>query len=169
MAQQLIYTSAARLLDAGRSGFGTVARSKTISPLLVSAIERVSQFSNIRGTERSRVIFVHRRMVAGSNRFHILSRIADAGADYTGRTNHIAHHLIVTQEEMARAASVGITPADVLTQFPWLSRWEGNARFLTPEEDVNLATFQPLGRQSARSGWADMTGNPSHARLLGSG
>ena len=166
MAQQLIYTSAARLLDAGRSGFGTVARSKTISPLLVSAIERVSQFSNIRGTERSRVIFVHRRMVAGSNRFHILSRIADAGADYTGRTNHIAHHLIVTQEEMARAASVGITPADVLTQFPWLSRWEGNARFLTPEEDVNLATFQPLGRQSARSGWADMTGNPSHARLL---
>jgi hypothetical protein len=166
MAQQLIYTSAARLLDAGRSGFGTVARSKTISPLLVSAIERVSQFSNIRGTERSRVIFVHRRMVAGSNRFHILSRIADAGADYTGRTNHIAHHLIVTQEEMARATSVGITPADVLIQFPWLSRWEGNARFLTPEEDVNLATFQPLGRQSGRSGWAGMTGNPSHARLL---
>jgi hypothetical protein len=166
MAQQLIYTSAARLLDAGRSGFGTVARSKTISPLLVSAIERVSQFSNIRGTERSRVIFVHRRMVAGSNRFHILSRIADAGADYTGRTNHIAHHLIVTQEEMARAASVGITPADVLIQFPWLSRWEGNARFLTPEEDVNLATFQPLGRQSGSSVWAVMTGNPSHARLL---
>lgn len=166
MAHQLVYTSAARLLDAGRSGFGTVARSKTISPLLVSAIERVSQFSNIRGTDRSRVIFVHRRMVAGSNRYHILSRIADAGADYTGRTNHIAHHLIVTQEEMARAAAMGITPADVLTQFSWLSRWEGNVRFLTPEEDVNLAAFQPLGRQSARSGWAGMTGNPSHARLL---
>ena len=166
MAHQLIYTSAARLLDAGRSGFGTVARSKTISPLLVSAIERVSQFSNIRGTERARVIFVHRRMVAGSNRFHILSRIADAGADYTGRTNHIAHHLIVTQEEMARAASVGITPADVLMQFEWLSRWEGNAKFLTPEEDVNLVTYRPLGKQSGRSGWAGMTGNPANARLL---
>jgi hypothetical protein len=167
MAQQLVYTSAGKLLDAGRSGFGTVARSKSLSPLLVSAIERVSQFANIRGTERSRVIFVHRRIVAANNRVHLISRIADAGADYTGRTNHIAHHLIVSQEEMNGAAARGITPADVLMQFPWLPRWEGAPKFFGPEEDVPLErVIQPSGGISARAAWTRLTGNPSHARLL---
>jgi hypothetical protein len=166
MAQQLVYTSAAKLLDAGRSGFGTVARSKALSPLVVSALERVSQFANIRGTDRSRVIFVHRRIIAANNRLHVLSRITDAGADYTGRTNHIAHHLIVSQEEMARAAARGLTPADILLQFPWLDRWEGAARFFAPADDVALETFQPLGRQSARREWSRLTGNPAHTRLL---
>lgn len=167
MAQQLVYTSAGKLLDAGRSGFGTVARSKSLSPLLVSAIERVSQFANIRGTERSRVIFVHRRIVAANNRVHLISRIADAGADYTGRTNHIAHHLIVSQEEMNHAAARGITPADILMQFPWLPRWEGAPKFFGPEEDVPLErAIQPSGGISARAAWTQLTGNPSHARLL---
>jgi hypothetical protein len=166
MAYQLVYTSAAKLLDAGRSGFGTVARAKAISPLLVSAIERVSQFANLRGNDRSRVIFVHRRIIAANNRVHLLSRICDAGADYTGRTNHIAHHLIVSQEEVARAADRGLTPADVLRQFPWLGSWEGSARFFSAEEDVALELFQPLGRQSARAQWAGLTGNPAHSRIL---
>jgi hypothetical protein len=167
MAQQLVYTSAAKLLDAGRSGFGTVARSKSLSPLLVGAIERASQFSNIRGTERTRVIYSHRRIVAANNRIHLLSRISDAGADYTGRTSHIAHHVIVSQEEIARLAGRGITPADVLKQFPWLTRWDGSARFFGPEEDPILEQIvHPLGKASARSEWARLTGQPSHARLL---
>ncbi len=166
MAQQLVYTSAAKLLDAGRSGFGTVARSKALSPLVVSAIERVSQFANLRGTDRTRVIFVHRRIIAANNRLHVLSRITDAGADYTGRTNHIAHHLIVSQEEMARAAACGLSPADIILQFPWLDRWEGAARFFAPSDDVAIETFQPLGRESARREWSRVTGNPAHARLL---
>lgn len=166
MAQQLIYTSAGKLLDAGRSGFGTVARSKTLSPLLVSAIERVSQFANIRGTDRTRVLLVHRKIVAANNRIHLLSRIADAGADYTGRTNHIAHHLIVSQEEMARAAARGLTPADILIQFSWLKRWDGAPRFFDASDDVPLESLQPLGSQAGREEWSRVTGNPAHARLF---
>lgn len=166
MAFQLVYTSAGKLLDAGRSGFGTVARSKSISALVVSAIERVSQFANLRGLDRTRVIHVHRRITAGSNRFHILTRIVDAGADYTGRTNHLAHHLVVSQEEAARAAARGITPADVLRQFPWLDRWDGAARFFDATEDVSLQNFSPDGKNSGCQFWAAITGNPAHARLL---
>ena len=166
MAFQLVYTSAAKLLDAGRSGYGTVARSKSITPLVVSAIERVSQFANLRGLDRNRVIHVHRRITAGSNRFHILTRIVDAGADYTGRTNHLAHHLVISQEEAARAAARGITPADVLRQFPWLDRWDGAARFFDANEDVPLDHFRPDGRNSGSQSWAALTGNPAHARLL---
>ncbi len=166
MAYQLVYTSAAKLLDAGRSGFGTVARSKSITPLVVSTIERVSQFANLRGLDRSRVIHVHRRITAGSNRLHLLTRIVDAGADYTGRTNHIAHHLVVSQEEAAKAAVRGITPADILRQFPWLDRWEGGARYFDASEDVPLDIFRPDGKKSARQYWSSVTGNPAHSRLL---
>jgi hypothetical protein len=166
MAYQLVYTSAAKLLDAGRSGFGTVARSKPISSLVVSAIERASQFANLRGLDRSRAIHVHRRITAGSSRFHILSRIVDAGVDYTGRTNHIAHHLVVTQEEANKAASRGVTPADVLRQFPWLDRWEGSARYFDSTEDIPLDVFRADGKNGRAQYWATVTGNPSHARLL---
>jgi hypothetical protein len=166
MAFQLVYTSAAKLLTAGQSGFGTVARSKSITPLLVSAIERVSQFASMRGLDSRRIIHVHRRITAGSNRFHVLTRIVDAGADYSGRTNHIAHHLVISQEEAARAATRGITPADVLQQFPWLARWEGNARFFEAAEDIALESFRPDGLNAGRQSWASATGTAAHSRLL---
>jgi hypothetical protein len=166
MAFQLVYTSAAKLLSAGQSGFGTVARSKSITPLLVSAIERVSQFASIRGLDSRRIIHVHRRITAGSNRFHVLTRIVDAGADYSGRTNHIAHHLVISQEEAARTAARGTTPADVLRQFPWLARWEGNARFFEATEDVALESFRPDGLNASRQSWASATGTAAHSRLL---
>ncbi|MEI6674629.1 MAG: hypothetical protein WCO57_05585 [Verrucomicrobiota bacterium] len=166
MASQLVYTSAAKLLDAGRSGFGTVARSRLLSPLAVNSIEQVSQFANMRGLDRKRIIHSHRRITAGSNRFHLLSRICDAGSDYTGRTNHIAHHLVVTPEEAARAAARGITPADVLRQFDWLSEWSGAARFFEIAAEVVLDSFEPNGLLSSRQTWNSTTGYPAHARLL---
>ena len=89
MAWQLIYTSAPRLLEAGRSGFGTVARHRAIHPLLVTTLERDSQFD--RAAAAGRVIFAHRILTAAGARCHVLTCIRDAGADYTGRTNHIAH------------------------------------------------------------------------------
>ncbi|MCX6879925.1 MAG: hypothetical protein NTW21_39900 [Verrucomicrobia bacterium] len=166
MAYQLVYTSATKLLDAGRSGLGTVARSKAIAPLVVSAIERVSQFDNSRGLDGSRVIHVHRRITAGSHRFHLLTRIVAAGSDYTARNNHLAHHLVVPPEEAARAAALGITPAEVLRQFQWLGRWEGHARFFEPAEDVPIDGFVPEALTSGRHTWLSLTGNPAHARLL---
>lgn len=166
MASQLIYTSAAKLLDAGRSGFGTVARSKATSPLVVSAIERVSQFANQRGTDRSRMIFVHRRILVANQRCHVLSRICDAGADYTGRTNHIAHHLILSPDEVARTAARGVTPADVLRQFAWRDRWDEPARYFSPDEEVAVDEFRPLGRQAAGASWSAVTGQSAHARLF---
>lgn len=166
MARLLIYTSAPKLLDAGRSGFGTVARAKSLSPLLVGAIERVSQFANHRSTDRTRVIFSHRRVTAANQRVHLLSRIADAGSDYTGRTNHLAQHLVVTQEEATHAANCGLTPADVLQQFAWRATWNEPAKFFTPAEDVALDAFHPPARNAARTAWSALTGRGIFARLL---
>ena len=53
-----------------------------------------------------RVIFSHRIIPISGGRFHVLSCTRDAGADYTGRTNHIAHHVIVEPREIARLGAV---------------------------------------------------------------
>ena len=167
MAWQLVYTSAPRLLDAGRSGFGTVARHRTISPLLVSAIERLSQFARLPGLETERVIYSHRIIPIGGSRFHVLTCIRDAGADYTGRTNHIAHHLVIEPREIAALGTRGPSPADVLLAMPWLTAWNESPHWFETSDEVGLSGFVPTGGNGAA--WAQLTGNPAHAWLLASG
>ena len=165
MAWQLIYTSAPRLLEAGRSGFGTVARHRQISSLLVSTIERASQFARLPGLGNERVIFCHRIVAVAGGRFHVLSCIRDAGADYTGRTNHLAHHLIAEQREVAALGTRGASAADVLLAMSWASSWEEAPRFLEAADEIALANFP----SQAGGAWAQVTGDARHAWLLASG
>ena len=165
MAWQLIYTSAPRLLEAGRSGFGTVARHRQISPLLVSTIERASQFARLPGLGADRVIYCHRIVAVAGGRFHVLSCIRDSGADYTGRTNHLAHHLIVEPREVAALGPRGASPADVLLAMPWVAAWDEAPRFLEAADEIALANFSP---QSVNE-WTKATGDANNAWLLANG
>lgn len=162
MAHQLIYTSAPRLLEAGRSGFGTVARHRAVNGLLVAAVERVSQFGRSPRQNSRRIVLSHRLVHAGAASYHVFSCIRDAGSDYTGRTNHLAHHLIADAREARAAAEAGLTPADVLRQMRWLSSWSEAPRFCTPAEEINLTNFKP---SPAAGAWEAVTQNPSHAML----
>jgi hypothetical protein len=166
MALQLVYTSAPKLLDAGRSGFGVVARSKNLPPLAANAIERFSKFANMQGTDRSRIVMAHRKVTIGNTRLHVLSRIRDSGSDHTGRTNHIAHHLIFSPLEIRQVAAQRLTPADVFAQFAWLDRWEGAPRAFDGSADVQIGNFIPHYAATGRAAWAAATGEPLHSRLL---
>lgn len=166
MPWQLIYTSAPRLLTAGQTGFGTVARHKAMPSLVVSAVERASQFARLPGMNAERVVFCHRVVAAAGTRHHVLSRTASAGADYTGRTNHLAHHLILTAAEAAQLDAVGMSAADVLLRYPWRSVWNDSPRWLEDEGAVPRLEALPAGLQEAVSAWAAVTGNPAHAGLL---
>lgn len=163
MAWQLIYTSAPRLLEAGRSGFGTVARHRQISPLLVSACERASQFARLPGLDAGRLVLAHRIVAAGGERFHVLSCIRDAGSDHTRRTNHLAHHLIVEEREIAHLRAPAPSPAEILLAMPWLSSWNQVPRWFDAADKIDLAIFAQRGGGGA---WARLTGHNAHARLL---
>src|SRR6187455_2661668 len=141
MAWQLIYTSAPRLLEAGRSGFGTVARHRQIGPLLVSACERASQFARSPGLDAGRLVLSHRIVVAGGERFHVLSCIRDAGSDHTRRTNHLAHHLIVEEREIAHLRAPPPSPGDILLAMPWISSWNQAPRWFDAADKIDLARF----------------------------
>jgi hypothetical protein len=160
MAWQLIYTSAEHGLGAGRSGFCIVARHGDIRERLVVELERLSVFDRPSAGQPLPVIRTHRILTVGSDSYHILSCIQDAGPDYSGRTNHIAHHLICEEHELTAAAS----PALVLRRFPWHERWDEPARFFDDSERVDLSCFRdptPTG-----SPWKELTGSAAHARLL---
>lgn len=161
MAWQLIYTSSPRLLEAGRTGFGTVARHRAVGPLLASQLESTSQFARLTGYDSNRVIQAHRIIEAGSNRFHVLSCIQNAGSDYSGRTNHIAHHLIASHEEVAHLGRLGVTPADVIRAMEWKQAWTGAARFLEQDEEVDLGAVTPRSFQA----WERLTRSADNARL----
>lgn len=162
MAWQLIYTSAPRLLEAGRTGFGTVARHRAVSGMLSSSVERFSQFARLPGHDPRRIVHTYRLLTVGSGTYHVFSCLQDAGSDYTGRTNHIAHHLIAEAREIRALSGTGQTPADVLLAMKWRSTWSEGPRYLDPAEEVDLAT---LTAPPSRA-WAAATGNPANARLL---
>ena len=164
MAWQLIYTSAPRLLEAGRTGFGTVARHRGVGELMAGAVERISQFARLPGLGARRVIHSHRILTAGATQMHVFSCIRDAGSDYTGRTNHLAHHLIAEAREVRAAMEAGITPADILMQMKWRTAWNEPPRFLDPSEEIALTS---LCVRIIGSAWERLTGRADLSVLPG--
>ena len=119
MAWQLIYTSAPRLLEAGRSGFAAWPGTVKSVPLLVSAIERASQFSRQPGMDPGRVIFSYRIVPISGARFHVISCIRDSGADYTGAPIILPITWLRKPGRVAQLRLQGASPADVLLTMPW--------------------------------------------------
>lgn len=119
MPLKLIYTSAPRLLQAGRSGFGTVAMSRDIPFQAVKLAEECSKFSRQSGLSAERVVYSYRTVRCSDCFWHILSCLRDAGTDYSGRTNHLAQHLMFDSREASACALEGKTPAGVILGTAW--------------------------------------------------
>lgn len=157
--EQLIYTSAPRLLDAGKSGFGTIARGRDIPRALVNYLERISTFDRAAGVDSLQYYTV---FSSAGLRFHIFSRVQDCGADYTGRTNHVAHHFIAEEGSAEYAALSAGTPAGTMLalQAQWCKRWDEAPRWLDP---VPLPASLPKGEKFA---WTRLTDNQENAGWL---
>ena len=98
MFHELIYTSAPRGLAAGSKGFTTVASTPDMPKQLTSLLESLSGYRHLHHPQDAQAhlnpiaySFLTTK-IAGSQHF-ILSRVADAGLDYSQRTNKLAHHL----------------------------------------------------------------------------
>ena len=156
---QLIYTSAPRLLEAGKTGFGTVARSRQLPQFLITYLERISTYDRAAGVESLQCYSVFSQ---GMLRYHIFTRIGDSGVDYTQRTNHIAHHFIIQDDEVSEGALASVTPAAFMMslQHKWKTQWSGNPAWIEEEsEEV------PDAQQSA-SLWQHLTGNADNSQWL---
>ncbi len=156
MPQQLIYTSAPRGLVAGRSGYCTVARSATMREALMLRLEQLSYFRHLSlSGNREHAIYAYRIVDIRGTRFHVLSRIQDAGLDFSGRTNFIAHHLAFSPEETSQLAS----PAVILGRWTgWQSGWAREPQSLDNEDWSGLAALSKESSLPAKN-WAQATGD----------
>jgi GTPase-associated protein 1, N-terminal domain type 2 len=165
MAKQLVFTSVLRGLDPGRSGYCTVARHRDLRERLVPEIERLSAYHHVNYTYGdgvlNPVVMAFRTITLGETRYHIFTRIVDAGFDYSRRSNYLAHHLIVEEKEITG----GITPADIFLGWNgWLDKWEGEPRFYGPADDVSLADMLGATQPALPAqNWAALAGDAGAA------
>ena len=163
MAQQLIFTSTPQGLEPGRSGYCTVARHKDLRQRLVRELERLSVYDFGQQIGANRVdISVYRKIALGSEEFYVLTKICDAGIDYTNRTNYLAHHLILDGFEIATCPS----PAEIFLNWNgWKRKWEEGPRYLTPGEEVALTGFKSKGLVPCKN-WLSFSNDPGNAAAL---
>ena len=156
MPQQLIYTSAPRGIVAGRSGYCTVARSAKMREPLMLQLEKFSYYQHLSLTGgQERPIYSCRIVDIRGTRFHVLSRIQDAGLDFTGRTNFIAHHLVFTPEEIRQFP----TPPVILREWPgWVKSWTKDPQMLEKEDWADLTAFAGRSSVPAQT-WQRVTGD----------
>ena len=156
MPQQLIYTSAPRGIVAGRSGHCTVARSALMREALILQLEKLCYYQHLSlsgGQERP--IYSCRIVDIRGTRFHVLSRIQDAGLDFTGRTNFIAHHLVFTPEEIRQFP----TPPVILREWPgWVKSWTKEPQSLENEDWTDLTALVGKSNIPAQT-WQRVTGD----------
>ena len=100
MIQELVFTSAPKGLKLGSSGFCTVASTPGMAPNLAKQLQGLSAYRHLNspgstGAKSNPVVYSHVKIKIGGKWFSILSRIADAGLDYSNRSNKLAHHFAV--------------------------------------------------------------------------
>lgn len=157
MAYRLIFTSSARALAGSRTGFCTVARSRDMSEKLAAAVERLGAYDH--DTMGDSPIFSHRIAIFANTAYHVLTRVINAPADYTNRSNYIAEHIVLTEDETNLLPS----PAQFLAdKSDWLKSWVGEPKFLENVEIKQTAQkFAPPAKN-----WERIFKDPAKAAVL---
>ncbi|MGB0370866.1 MAG: hypothetical protein ACPGN3_05895 [Opitutales bacterium] len=156
---QLIFTSAPSGLEQGASGFCTVARSKELPEEVVQLLEVRSRYENWTGTRP----WVHRfhSIIHKGRELFVITKIGFAGADYSHRANHIAHHLVFD----GNSAGFTLSPAVILLFWTgWRERFKAQPSWIEPFPANRILTelkrMQPL---LPAKHWEAMTQSPESA------
>lgn len=101
MSEEIIYTSAPQGLKMGSRGFCTVASTPGMASTLAALLESLSGYRHLAspGDASNPTVYNHLTARVGGRELHILSRIADAGLDYSGRSNKLVHHVVLGPQE----------------------------------------------------------------------
>lgn len=158
MALELVYTSVPTGLKRGAYGFCTVACTKNIPAIIASTLENLSGYRHLypAGSPQNPVVYSHLALKLGGLPGHLLSRIADAGLDYTQRTNKLAHHVVLQDQiddlPLAGPAALFTRPDMFLTQWNQEPAYFPNEKQI-PAFDVPSAVCRRWGSVVGDPGW----------------
>jgi hypothetical protein len=155
--EELVYTSAPKLLNSTAAHLGVVARSKAFPPEVETAVSKQWAYSMpaALGLPESQTLPRFYLLPAGPHqRWTTLSRVQSAGFDHTGRTTPIAQHFAVDSEKLRACAG------SVASLVGWASRhyvaeperifcdrWEDEPKELNPRQldtSVGLSPYSLL-------------------------
>jgi len=176
VSHQLWYTSAERGLSAGSRGFCTVKATRGIPQPLAQRLESLSGYTHLfsphdKGNPGNPVAYHYIQLRQGGRIWYVLSRVCDAGLDYSGRTNKFAHHIVLDRNELPPAG-----PAWLMSQ-PGLfdEAWDGvvgvvDGRKPIPRQDCVPRPCARWQEAAGDAGWAgflaesalDASGPPIH-------
>ena len=124
MSFELLYTSAPAGLKPGTRGFTTVLCTAGIPPNVAQRLETLSGYRHVFSTQDPRdsenpVCYSHLRVPVAGRPTSVLSRIAAYGVDYSGRTNKIAHHVVLESEELVEAGPAWLLRQPHVLRHEW--------------------------------------------------
>ena len=164
MSHELHYTSVPRGLKSGSVGFCTVAVTPNLPGPVADRLEGLSGYRPIFPPGSPSVglnpaVVSHLKLSLGGHSFHVLSRIAFAGLDYSDRGNNYAHHVAIESDERPTAGPAWLAtragvPRRVLERRAAAS-WPRAAR-------SRRATARP----TACRAWAERFGDAGWAGVL---
>lgn len=160
MVEEIVYTSAEKGLKQGSRGFCTVVSTAGMSLALAERLESMSGYRHafpLHDPQASLnpVCFSHVTTRLAGKSLHVISRVADAGQDYTGRSNKLAHHLVIDN-----VASMPAGPARLIAEPGVIvERWDGNVRNVPPRE----LRCAPLPASIPLVAWQSLTGDEGWA------
>lgn len=160
MVEEIVYTSAEKGLKQGSRGFCTVVSTAGMSLALAERLESMSGYRHafpLHDPQASMnpVCFSHLTTRLAGKTLHVISRVADAGQDYTGRSNKLAHHLVIDN-----VASMPAGPARLMAEPGVIvEQWDGNVRNIPPRE----LRCAPLPASVPLVAWQSLTGDEGWA------
>lgn len=156
MVEEIIYTSSERGLKKGSRGFCTVISTAGMALNLAERLESLSGYRhafplNDPQAALNPINFAHLTLRLAGRKLNVLSRVSDAGQDYTGRSNKLAHHVVLDS-----IAALPAGPARLLAEpGTVVERWDGTVRTIPARALGNAACPQ----QVALHLWKQLTGD----------
>lgn len=138
---ELIHTSAPRGLFGG-SGYTTVAATLGIPEALRKVLESLSGYEQVFDYgaplfSANPVAFICQPIgQAAGKSWWVLSRVAVADKDYSGRSNYLAHHVALEHHELPQAGPVALA-----RRFQWIDAWTGEPRGLPVRQVPGIPAF----------------------------
>lgn len=156
MSAELLYTSAPQGLQSSKYGFCTVLASEGLDFNLSKQLEALSGYRHLfpLGSEsehKNPVAYSHVKLSDRHGSCSVVSRVTSYQADYTGRSNKIAHHIALTAKEHPDAGPAWLVQQNDIFR----TAWDGNPRKVTRGPTIPSGREEPI----ECSNWARLTGD----------
>lgn len=160
MSQELVYTSAPKGLKLGSRGFCTVASTTGMAKNLADRLEALTGYKHLFPPDSPQAVenpvnYSYLRFALGGQTYYVLSRIADAGLDYTQRSNKLAHHVVLSQTELVSAGPAWLASQPGVFETEWHKEPQlfSNGRHL-PSGDLPAGICGAWQAATGDAGWA---------------